>query len=127
MQQSAGAGSGGFGVNGPADVLAKVQPPAPAAPGQAPLAATAPGYRATQSYTQQSRALNGKTFYQNGNRWSDAESQTQRQQLKRRHVKFNSEEYFALVKNNTAAAQWLSLGNDVDVVIGDTLYEVRDN
>ena len=28
---------------------------------------------------------------------------------------------------SAANAQWLSLGNEVDVVIGDTLYQVRDN
>jgi len=33
----------------------------------------------------------------------------------------------ATTTNNAAAAQWLSLGNDVDVVIGDTLYSVREN
>ena len=42
-------------------------------------------------------------------------------------MKFNSDDYFALVRNNAGVAQWLSLGNDVDLVIRDTLYEVRDN
>ena len=51
----------------------------------------------------------------------------QRANLKRKSVRFNSDEYFELVRNNSAAAQWLSLGNDVDLVIGDTLYEIRDN
>src|SRR5439155_23316756 len=95
------------------------------APALAAIPSTAPGYRATQNYTQQARVLNGKAFYQNGNRWSDSEMQ--RANLKRKSVRFNSDEYFELVRNNSAAAQWLSLGNDVDLVIGDTLYEIRDN
>jgi hypothetical protein len=31
-----------------------------------------------------------------------------------------------LARASSSNAQWLSLGNDVDVVIGDTIYEVRD-
>jgi len=31
------------------------------------------------------------------------------------------------VRNNRAAAQWLALGSDVDVVIGDTLYQIRED
>jgi hypothetical protein len=69
--------------------------------------------------------VSGKTFYQNGNTWSDADVQQQPQ--KRQRVRFNSDEYFQLARANAANAQWLSLGNEVDVVIGDTLYEIRDN
>jgi hypothetical protein len=93
-------------------------------------AATAPatnvtGYRARRHYAQQTRIVNGKAFYQNGNTWTDAD--VQRQALKRQRVRFNSDEYFQLARANAANAQWLSLGSEVDVVIGDTVYEIREN
>jgi len=40
-------------------------------------------------------------------------------------VKFNSDEYFALLKQYPDAAQWLSLGNEVDVLLGETMVMVR--
>ncbi len=85
----------------------------------------ATGYKLARNYTQQSRVLNGKAFYQNGNTWTD--SAAQNRPAKQRTIKFNSDEYFELARNNRAAAQWMSLGNEVDVVIGDTLYQIRDN
>lgn len=88
--------------------------------------AAAPGYRAAQNYAQQSRVINGRAFYQNGKTWTDATAQNNLA-LKQKQVRFNSDEYFELVRSNAHAAPWLSLGNDVDVVIGDTLYQVRDN
>jgi Ca-activated chloride channel family protein len=93
--------------------------------GPAPMAQPE-GYRARQSqnYAQQVRVARGKTFYQNANTWSDAEGAT-RQNLKNRQVAFNSDEYFALIRDNPDAAAWLSLGNEVDVVIADTLYQIR--
>src|SRR5213075_793 len=93
-----------------------------------PAAATPPasGYRFAQNYAQQARVVNGRAFYQNGKTWSDSTAQ-QNKSLKQKQVKFNSDEYFELVRNNRSAAQWLSLGSDVDVVIGDTLYQVRED
>ncbi|WP_428937055.1 hypothetical protein [Fontivita pretiosa] len=102
---------------------------------QQPLAMTKPaqmqpdgqavsGYRVAQSYAQQVRVLNGRAFYQNGTTWTDATVQS-RQNLKRQQIKFNSDEYFALLARYPTAAPWLSLGNEVDVVIEDTLYVVR--
>ena len=99
--------------------------------GVAGAPATQPsGYRFAQNYAQQARVVNGRAFYQNGNTWTDATIQQQQQQnksLKQRQVRFNSDEYFALLRDNASAAPWLSLGNDIDVVIGDTIYQVREN
>ena len=68
--------------------------------------------------------VNGRSFYQNGNTWTDSTAQawkgTQPQQ-----IKFAGDEYFALLKAHPEASEWLSLGNEVDVVIDDTLYSVR--
>ena len=43
----------------------------------------------------------------------------------KREVKFNSDEYFQLLTEHPDAAQWFSLGNEVDVVLDDTLVVVR--
>ncbi|MGB7160885.1 MAG: VIT domain-containing protein [Tepidisphaeraceae bacterium] len=91
-------------------------------------AATSPGdagYKMQrQNYAQQVRVARGKAFYQNGNTWSDADVAA-RKDLKNKQVAFNSEEYFALIRSHPDAAGWLALGNEVDVVIGETLYQIR--
>ena len=81
------------------------------------------GYKVAQNYGQQARVVNGRAFYQNGNTWTDATAQS-RKDLKQRQVAFNSDEYFSLLSTNPNAAQWLALGYEVDVVLGDTLYQI---
>ena len=73
---------------------------------------------------QQLRVVNNRAFYQNGNRWVDSQSQIQKN-LKQKQVDFGSDEYFAMVRNNREFAAAVALGNEVDVVVGDTLYQVR--
>jgi Ca-activated chloride channel family protein len=99
--------------------LAKLLPSSPVAEG-------AGGYKAaqTRNYAQQVRVVNGRAFYQNGTTWTDSTAQSKRG-LANRVVRFGSEEYFQLVKKNPQAAQWLALGDTVDVVVGDTLIQVR--
>ena len=82
------------------------------------------GYKVAQNYSQQCKVVNGRAFYQNGSTWTDAQVQT-KQDLKRREIAFNGDDYFALLRTHPDAAPWLSLGNEVDVVIGDTLYVIR--
>ncbi|MDB5298925.1 MAG: vault protein inter-alpha-trypsin protein, partial [Phycisphaerales bacterium] len=96
--------------------------PAQAAPGTQP--AYNYGYRQAQNYTQQARVLRGRAFYQNGNTWTDSTAQN-RKDLKQKQIQFNSDDYFALLKQHPEAAEWLALGNEVDLVIDDTLYQVR--
>jgi len=86
----------------------------------------ASGYRFAQNYAQQVRLVNGRAFYRNGETWSDA-SVKAKKEWKQENVKFNSDGYFTLLRAHPDAAQWLALGNNVDVVIDDTLYSVRDN
>jgi Ca-activated chloride channel family protein len=104
----------------------RIDPSVPALPAAGGVPTTQPseGYYAKDSYAQQVKVVNGRAFYQNGATWTDATAQS-KQNLKRQDVKFNSEDYFALVSKYPSAAQWLSLGSEVDVVIGDTLYQVR--
>jgi Ca-activated chloride channel family protein len=98
--------------------------------GAAGIPATQPenGYRNAQNYAQQARVVNGRAFYQNGNTWSDGTVQEQyakNRAMKQQQIKFNSQEYFDLLKKHPEAAQWLALGEEVDVVLDDTLYQVR--
>ena len=85
------------------------------------------GYRAAQAanYATQVRVVNGRAFYQNGTLWTDATAQSQKG-LKNRQVRFGSEEYFALLARYPAVAAWLALGNEIDVVVDGTLYQVRN-
>jgi Ca-activated chloride channel family protein len=101
-----------------------VNPPTPLSAGlQAP--STQPfGYRAARNYTEQVRVINGRAFYQNNDTWTDSAIQA-RQQAKRIELKFNSDEYFAILKKYPHVAQWMSLGTNVDVLIDDTIYVVR--
>jgi Ca-activated chloride channel family protein len=88
-------------------------------------ASDAQGYRAAQNYAQQVRNINGRAFYQNANRWTDSTAQ-QQQNVKQKRVRFNSDDYFALLRDHPSAAQWLALGNNIDVVIDDTIYSISD-
>ncbi len=86
------------------------------------------GYRANQNYGQQARVINGRAFYQNGNTWTDStaqSAQSHNQQVSQKTIQFGSDEYFELLKKHPEAAQWLALGNEVDVVLDDMLYSIR--
>jgi hypothetical protein len=41
-------------------------------------------------------------------------------------LQFNSKEYFAFAATNAAARPWLALGNNVQFVIKDTVYEIYE-
>jgi Ca-activated chloride channel family protein len=100
------------------------------ASGTVPAATPAPaeppsqGYKVAQNYAEQVKVVNGRAFYQNGNIWTDNTAQ-EKKDLKRKEIKFNSDEYFDLLVQHPDALPWFSLGSDVDVVIDDTLYVIR--
>lgn len=75
-----------------------------------------------RQYTQQNRFVAGKSFYQNGSQWIDAE--VQRAAARRVRVQFNSKDYFDLLKSHPETTRWLALGQNVQFVLKDTLYEV---
>jgi hypothetical protein len=75
--------------------------------------------------TQQSRFIGGRTFFQNGNRWIDANVQKLAQGSKVR-VQFNSTEYFNLVAREPRVRPWLALGQNVQFTLGSTIYEVYE-
>jgi len=90
-------------------------------------ASPAGGYKAAQrnNYAQQVRVVNGRAFYQNGTVWTDSTAQG-RKSLKQKNVAFGSPDYFELLGKKPALAEWLALGNNVDVVVDGTLYVIRD-
>lgn len=92
---------------------------APAAPSATTVA------RQTVAAQQAARVVAGKTFYQNGAQWTDAEAQ-QNRTAKRQQIKFASEEYFRLLTSNRDAASWLALGRNVQFALGDTFYEITE-
>ncbi len=107
-QLLAGAGSaGGSGV--PALTVGTIHAPATIA--------------AAREYAGQGRFLNGRAFYQNGATWIDSEIQKM-PNAKRIHVQFGSPEYFELLKQHSKALAWLSLGRNVQFVLGESVYEV---
>ena len=99
-----------------------------AAPSQSALGKSAVktdgGYRATNNFAQQVRMVNGRAFYQNANTWVDGNAQKVKN-LKQQKIEFASAEYFDLLRHNPDTRAWFSLGQQVDVVVGDTLYQVR--
>jgi len=90
---------------------------AAAAPAGTPAAA-----RLSQ-YTQQSRFVNGRAFFQNGNQWIDSNAQNAG---KRQRIQFNSEEYFNLLTKHPEAGPWLALGQNVVLKLDDTVYEIAE-
>lgn len=72
---------------------------------------------------QVSRFVNGRTFYQNGIAWIDANVQAQKG-ARMRQVKFGSKEYDALLGKHPEVAAWLALGRNVQVVLGGEVVEV---
>ena len=87
--------------------------------------AAAEGGRQVQQaiQSQESRYLRGRTFYRNGESWIDANVQTRAGATKVK-VKFNSEKYFELMIEHPEAAAWLSLGQQVQLQLGDTIYDI---
>jgi hypothetical protein len=81
--------------------------------------------RELDSVEQNTRVVRGKSFYQNGAQWIDADAQKAKN-AKATRIQFASDEYFALLAKNADAAQWLALGRNVQFILGDTLYEVYE-
>ncbi|MFN0121952.1 MAG: VIT domain-containing protein [Blastocatellia bacterium] len=67
----------------------------------------------------------GKNFTQQNNIWVDDESQNAKN-LKEVKIKFGSDEYFALLKNEPELANYLALGQQVTVVWKGQLYQITE-
>jgi Ca-activated chloride channel family protein len=76
-------------------------------------------------FSDQGQFINGRNFYRNDAQWVDSTAQNA-QSSKRQRIQFNSTEYFNFAANNSEALPWLALGQNVQFVLGDTLYEIYD-
>ncbi len=77
----------------------------------------------TQNAGAQYRNIQGRAIYQNNGVWVDSEVTKVKNQSAKR-IKFGSNEYFDLLKNQPDSAQFLALGNQIQFVLNDVLYEV---
>ncbi len=76
--------------------------------------------------SQQGQFIAGKNFYQNDRQWVDEAAQKLKN-AKRQRIEFNSKEYFAFAAKESRALPWLALGQNVQFVLDDTLYEIYDS
>ena len=77
--------------------------------------------------SQQGQFVGGRNFYQNTrNEWVDENAQKS-QNAKRQRIQFNSKEYFAFAAKERRALPWLALGQNVQFVLDDTLYEIYED
>jgi Ca-activated chloride channel family protein len=80
------------------------------------------GYRVVTNYAQQTRVINNRAFYLNGNQWTD--SRAQKQDAKPVKIVFGSEAYFELLQKHPDASQYLSLGNNITVELDGVIYDI---
>lgn len=73
----------------------------------------------------QGRFVAGRNFFLNGNQWVDSLAQKQAN-ARRVRIQFNSSEYFALAAREPRALPWLALGQNVQFVLNDTVYEIYE-
>ncbi|MCL2639452.1 MAG: VIT and VWA domain-containing protein [Phycisphaerales bacterium] len=87
------------------------------------MAQNTQGYRVVTNYAQQSRVINSRAFYLNGNQWTDSRTQNAKPES---HIKiiFGSAAYFELLTKHPDAAQYLALGNNITVELGDKIYDI---
>ena len=93
--------------------------------GGTPAAPPAASNERLAEYSQQGQFIAGKNFFQNNSQWVDAAAQ-KFQSAKRERIEFNSSEYFAFAAKERRALPYLALGQNVQFVLNDTLYEIYD-
>lgn len=76
-------------------------------------------------YSQQSQFIGGKNFFQNDRQWVDAAVQ-KLPNAKRQRVQFNSADYFALAAKDKRVLPYLALGQNVQFVLDETVYEIYE-
>ncbi len=77
--------------------------------------------------TNDVRYVKGRSFYRNGKQWVDSNVQSLAdKKAKLVRVQFNTEAYFELLKKHKNAHEWLSQSRNVQLALGDTIYEVYE-
>ncbi|MBK9139424.1 MAG: VWA domain-containing protein [Verrucomicrobia bacterium] len=110
-----------------------VVPTSPAAMPSRVLPSTRPGGLAPSGdlaadvirYGEQSRHVNGRTFFQNGNAWVDSQIQGL-PTAKIERIPFGSPEYFELLAREPQVRPWLALGPSVKFVMDGCVYEIHE-
>jgi hypothetical protein len=74
-------------------------------------------------YAQQASFVAGKNFFQNDGQWIDSAIQKQ-VEAKRVRIQFGSPEYFNLAAREPKILPWLSLGQEVQFVFENKIYQV---
>ncbi|HEX4797012.1 MAG TPA: VIT and VWA domain-containing protein [Humisphaera sp.] len=123
-----GGGGGGFALGGRRGAGASAQPGSAGSAAGPATTQPAYGYRDAQNYAQQARVIRDRTFYQNGDIWTDSTAQenlAKNKDLKQREVKFGSDEFFAILAKHPEASEWLALGEKVDVMLDGELVKIR--
>jgi Ca-activated chloride channel family protein len=97
-----------------------------AMPPQPMSAPSADSRERVAQYTQQTRFVNGRNFFQNQDQqWIDPGVQDLAK-AKRVRVQFNSSDYFALAARESRTLPWLALGRNVQFVLDGTVYEIYE-
>jgi Ca-activated chloride channel family protein len=76
-------------------------------------------------YSQQSQFAGGKTFFLNGQQWLDSAIQ-KAPNAKHTRLQFGSPEYFDFLAKHSEAHAWLALGQNVQFVLDNTIYEIYE-
>ena len=76
-------------------------------------------------YSQQTQFVAGKSFFQNQKQWIDSAVQ-KHPNAKQVRIQFGSAEYFDLVAKNAKALPWLALGQNVQFVLDNTVYDIYE-
>jgi len=76
-------------------------------------------------YSQDTRFVAGRNFFRNGLQWVDSRVQ-QHPNAKRVRIQFGSPEYFDLIARNSKVSPWLALGQQVQFVIDNTIFEIYE-
>lgn len=101
------------------------------APGSTPAPVTAlpPQQESSRKrlvqYSENTRFVAGKNFFQNGDKWIDSEAQKQNG-AKRISLTFGSPEYFDLVSKHPEVSPWLAVGSNLEFVFNGVIYEIHE-
>jgi hypothetical protein len=87
------------------------------------ISASDAGKERLVQYAQQTQFVAGKNFFQNNKQWIDSEVQKY-PNAKHVRIQFGSPEYFDLLAKNPKALPWVALGQDLQFVLDNTVYEI---
>jgi hypothetical protein len=78
-----------------------------------------------QSLRQMVTNIQGRAFYQSGNQWVDSNIQKMKK-LTQKRIRFNSTEFFKLLKDSPELGRILALGKNVRFVHQNMDYEIYE-